>query len=567
MRIARFRVERYRSIETAESIDLKELTVLVGPNNEGKSNILRALVVGLEALTTVTAWTRTPRPRSGILQQRLDQFESYSWIRDFPIRLQSSTPGAHSMFEFEFALDAQDVIDFREDVGHSLNGELKVRILLGNDGKAQFKIVKRGPGSVGLNEAIRQIAHFIASRIRVEYIPVARTFDQSELVMRREVGYVLRQVASTPEYQAAEATLDRLLAEALRPLEVQVLESVREFLPDVRAVAIHGGQSLHRTVGPDVEIEIDDGLPTSLSAKGDGVQSLVAISLVRWLARRNTGRTYVLAVEEPESHLHPGAVHRLRQVLEEIAATEQVVVTTHSPILVRRDNPGANILVNQNAASPAKSLAAVRDSLGVMLPDNMSSAEVVLLVEGRHDGAIISGLLGARSEPIRQAIREGRLEIRDAGGASSVPYQYRVFRDSICAVHVLLDDDAQGRKARAALDSKEHIAPADATMVSVVGMSESEIEDLLDPTLYVEMLRRTYNVELQDGVTQSAKRFGLRMKDHFDASGQSWTDSVESNVKSAIADLVIQHANAPVIQSRAGVLDALVRALAAKLHL
>lgn len=49
MEIRSFRVERFRSINTA-SVDLSDLTVLVGPNNEGKSNILRAMVLGMGIL-------------------------------------------------------------------------------------------------------------------------------------------------------------------------------------------------------------------------------------------------------------------------------------------------------------------------------------------------------------------------------------------------------------------------------------------------------------------------------------------------------------------------------------
>jgi len=42
MRLIRFSVLNYRSITTAHKIEMSNLTVLVGKNNEGKSNILRA---------------------------------------------------------------------------------------------------------------------------------------------------------------------------------------------------------------------------------------------------------------------------------------------------------------------------------------------------------------------------------------------------------------------------------------------------------------------------------------------------------------------------------------------
>lgn len=567
MRISGFQVQRYRSIEKSESIDLTNLTVLVGPNNEGKSNILRAIVVGLEALKLITDKAPFARRSSGIIKQRLDHFESYSWSRDFPVHLQASTPGAHSAFEFKFTLSEAEIAEFKEEIGHSLNGELKVRILIGNNGNAQFKIVKQGPGSAGLNANIKTIARFISHRIRVEYVPVARTFDQSEIVVRREASSILRELSSTSEYQKAESTLNRLLAEALRPLERRVLEGVQEFLPDVNSIAINCNSSPYRLRGMEVDIEMDDGHLTNLSAKGDGVQSLVTMSLVRMLSRQHPQRTYLLAVEEPEAHLHPGAIHKLRQALDEIADSDQVILTTHSPILVRRDNPQGNILVNNNTAAPASSLSLVRESLGIRLPDNMSSAEVVLLVEGKHDQTIVSHLLRTESALIEAALREGRLEIRSAHGASNIPYQYRLFRDSVCSTHILLDNDKQGRKACSDLESKESLNANDVTMVTANDMNESEIEDLLDPSIYTRLLQEKYNVEVNADSTNPEKRFAHRAKDYFGASGQRWNDSVEANLKTDIAEAVTSLTTIPIIEKRRGVVRALTNAILRKLSL
>lgn len=566
VRIARFKVERYRSIEKAESIDLTRLTVLVGPNNEGKSNILRALVVGLQALSTVADWTRRTRPRSGMLTQRLDQFESYDWSRDFPMRLQSVTPGAYSMFELEFELNPEEVAAFKEEVGHTLNGELKLRVLIGNGGKAQFKVVKRGPGSVGLNASIEAIARFVSSRIRVEYIPVARAFDQSEMVVRREAAAAVRLAWSTAEYQAAEATLNRIVADALQPLQDRVLEGVRKFLPDVTSVSIRSSAA-RRLSSPEVEISIDDGQETALSAKGDGVQSLVAISLVRTLAQQSPELTYVLAVEEPEAHLHPGAIHKLREVLDELAERDQVILTTHNSILVRRDDPRANILVYNNAAAPAKSLQEVRDSLGIRIPDNMTSADVILLVEGAHDAELLDYTLRGRSAEIARALTDGRLQVHEAGGAQNIPYQYRLHRDSVCSVHVVLDDDQQGRQARVKLDKAESVAPADVTMITVNGMNESEIEDLFAGESYAEAVENRYNVVIDAKSSHPEKRFSMRMGDHFGASGQPWTTSIESNVKTLVARAIMTNPTPPLIEERCGVIDAVVRALLRKLRI
>jgi recombinational DNA repair ATPase RecF len=52
MRLVAFSVQKYRSVIAAEKLQLRDLTVLVGPNNEGKSNILQALVTGMGYLSS-----------------------------------------------------------------------------------------------------------------------------------------------------------------------------------------------------------------------------------------------------------------------------------------------------------------------------------------------------------------------------------------------------------------------------------------------------------------------------------------------------------------------------------
>jgi predicted ATPase len=45
-----------------------------------------------------------------------------------------------------------------------------------------------------------------------------------------------------------------------------------------------------------------------------------------------------VGIEEPESGLHPGATGILFECLEEASETRQVIVTSHSPDLLDRDN-------------------------------------------------------------------------------------------------------------------------------------------------------------------------------------------------------------------------------------
>src|SRR3972149_4703482 len=112
---------------------------------------------------------------------------------------------------------------------------------------------------------------------------------------------------------------------------------------------------------------------------------------------RAGGKHLILAIEEPESHLHPSAIHQLKSVLTEIARTNQVIMTTHCPLFVDRTSIKSNIVVHDNKAAPARNVKEIRDVLGVRASDNLQHAELILLVEGEEDRKAIRALLSHHS--------------------------------------------------------------------------------------------------------------------------------------------------------------------------
>ncbi|GAA2085487.1 hypothetical protein GCM10009821_28880 [Aeromicrobium halocynthiae] len=68
MKIAAISIQKHRSIKKTDRLNLGDLTVLIGPNNEGKSNILF-----LSPNRRVTSATRRSTPG-----------RFYDWQADFP---------------------------------------------------------------------------------------------------------------------------------------------------------------------------------------------------------------------------------------------------------------------------------------------------------------------------------------------------------------------------------------------------------------------------------------------------------------------------------------------------
>ena len=122
-------------------------------------------------------------------------------------------------------------------------------------------------------------------------------------------------------------------------------------MPSVRDVQIHLQKDQRRLAfrrGADVII--DDGTPTPLQQKGDGIKSLTALAMLNIPTSHD--RVSVVAIEEPESHLHPESARQLYETINALSANHQVVLTTHSPLFVNRSNLKENIIVDSGKAIP-----------------------------------------------------------------------------------------------------------------------------------------------------------------------------------------------------------------------
>lgn len=382
MKLVSFSVTNYRSITTAYKLPIRQSTILIGPNNEGKSNILRALVTALETLRNLGRF----RIMRGRLQARYILRDSYDWSKDFPVTLQEKNPAGESVFNLEFELTEVEINQFAEEVKSSLNGTLPVQLSLGQK-EPGFRVLKKGPGAAALSSKVEAIAQFIAKRININYIPAVRTADSAQRIVSEIVEKELASVEDDEGLKRALAEVAKVQAPVLEKISRSIEATLREFLPNVKTVHVSIPQEeRYRALRRSCEIIVDDGTPTELVRKDDGVQSLAALSLMRHASETGaTGKNLILAIEEPESHLHPMAIHQLKAVIGEIARKHQVIMTTHCPLFVDRASLKSNILVHKNKAAPAKDVKQIRQILGVRASDNLRNAELVLLVEGEED--------------------------------------------------------------------------------------------------------------------------------------------------------------------------------------
>lgn len=123
------------------------------------------------------------------------------------------------------------------------------------------------------------------------------------------LAIVLRRILANPEQR-------RMLANLLRDVLPFITDVETEQFAD-RFLMLKLRESYNR-----------EALPASLLS--DGTVYVVALIVALYFSRRS-----LVAIEEPEKHIHPSLLARVADLLKDAAQRTPVVVTTQNPELVR----------------------------------------------------------------------------------------------------------------------------------------------------------------------------------------------------------------------------------------
>lgn len=561
MKLVSFSVTNYRSITKAHKIKLTDYTVLVGKNNEGKSNLLTALGVAMNSMIRYANPTMFRNPRL----YRSSRNELYDWNRDFPIQFQGRRSGLESIFRLDFVLEGDENSEFTAHTHIRSNEQIPIDIRIGKDNEPKISIPKRGSGS--FKSKSEQVISFICSHISFNYIQAVRTEDMALQVIERIIYAELNKLNTNEEYVSALSVIEKIQNEVYEGISNRILPPLKEFMPQLKSVEVKGGSSTTgvRFLRGDIDIVLDDGTPTSIMYKGDGVKSLVTLALLKDV--QTTGAS-IIAIEEPESHLHSEAIHSLVNVINGIANNHQVIISTHNPLFVQRNRIAQNIIINEGTAKPAKSIREIRELLGVLPEDNLINASNVLVVEGEDDKIALTKILSEISPVLKDAFVKNMLVVQSLGGAANLTNELTRLRAYLCKYFVFLDNDDAGKQAAAKAIERKLLTEASVKYTICNGSPEAELEDCYNVEFYRKAIEDAFSVNLSGSKLRGNKKWSDRIKQAFNSQGQTWNDQIEEKVKMLVAEAVLETKVAKVLNPhKRGSIDALAESLEKMLEL
>lgn len=482
MRISSLRIENFRGIVSG-TVLFRNHTVLIGPNNSGKTTIIEALalVLGRDRLVR----TLTEHDFYGSDPGALDRIKLVAIVTGF----EPEDPTAHPDWfrdgrgvPYWFDEKTGEILPEKANADQKLACEIvfsarfdretleveTARYFNDNDEIDVFAEDNyvRVPGNL-----IRDLGFFL--------VPATRSWDRmlsfaSELFRR-----VIRSAGGLPA-ESVLAERDRL-RQPQQPLEDDAL--LRPIINQVNAemTALLGRTvPLHlRITETDSTGVLEAAVPHYQTAnrvavpakrEGSGLVSLQSLFLLLHFGQKRIeeGESFLMALEEPELHLPPSIQRRVLSRLQ--ALSTQTIVSTHSP-LVASYCEATSLLIVRNAdgvltATPMLPQALQQDAINSVRKlfqiNRVETAaalmsEFVLIPEGRFDFDWLSLILRAAEmvlderDPCLFGVRVGIVPTHNG----SVRETCKAIAQSHPHVIALLDGDGAGREYADQLDQLE----------------------------------------------------------------------------------------------------------------
>jgi putative ATP-dependent endonuclease of OLD family len=469
MKLTRVRIKDFRSFAGEHEFEITTgVNYFVGPNNCGKSNLLRALELAL------------------------DPDAHYVPERDRPARepAAGAPPTTRITLTFKVGTSSPEKTllkrarDYEIGVRRARNApttgkiqtyagvaEVRIATSFGASGARQTTFQAKGFGAASLPADTLEHQRAEEQFRRLVRFGVVHSGEDLESLLKGKFRQILQLVIAdhlSEEFAKAEASrsqyLSSLQSELLEPLCHRIRERVGGMFPEITVARLVPGVPTVAETLSSVDVQLGDAVTTTaLTDKGTGVRGAVLVSMLQYLAEQSK-RSLVMAVEEPEAFLHPAGQEAIRSQLEDLAARADVslLVTTHSPYVISRANDASITELHKSADGVTSKAASVAgdesraELLGSLYRDAglarvlerslevPAGTRAVLVTEGYTDGLFLTLCCRAVG---RADLLDG-LHIIAAGKAAKVVVLAVLAEAATEApVIALLDSDENGRAA------------------------------------------------------------------------------------------------------------------------
>ena len=419
MRLTRIKVENHRRLQDLE-LEVRQHMVLIGPNDVGKSSLLRCLDLLLGASTG----------------------QLYNQITPEDLR-ESGQPFVVEADLCEFSNTEQAL--FPDEITVDPNGEkeqtLTIRLEASFDDNETLSITRTAPNK----NTGRQI-----SRNQLQAIGwTLLSANDRARNMSDDRHSLFDDVLAGVELGEEQADFDGLIDAIRGQLQTSnVLTKLRERMSEQLSTALPErvtqndltfvpGAAVDNNVLDGVRLHVND---KSISEQSDGKRAIYAIALYDLISNGAN----VVAIDEPEIHLHPSSQRSLARLLKN--GINQKIIATHSPDIVSAFDPECIVSVKAHGKVVQPTQGLLNNDQRLILTwwvkDKLEplTARHIIFVEGISDRIVLERVAELTG---RELDRLG-VTIMEVGGCKNMKHVWNLFgADGFdIPTSILIDEDA-----------------------------------------------------------------------------------------------------------------------------
>jgi predicted ATP-dependent endonuclease of OLD family len=255
----------------------------------------------------------------------------------------------------------------------------------------------------------------------------------------------------------------------------------------------------------DPSVEKQYVLPTQRST---GFSAFFGMSMALFARKEaSPANNYIFVFDEPGTALHPHGQVNVQRVFETLSRKNQITFTTHSIFMVNKNFPTRNRVVTKTEEGTLidhkpyiGNWKALRSNLGLIFANNFFVADTTLLVEGPSDVVYVTSLLRTCDRLKLIDVDLNLFSIIDAGNSADLVAMARIAADEGRRVVALVDGDAAGVGMKKKLDLLNRTLPKEVPKIETIVLAKTKsIEDMVVyPRLLREAIGRAAG-ELVDG--------------------------------------------------------------------
>ncbi|MBS0289754.1 MAG: ATP-binding protein [Proteobacteria bacterium] len=432
MKLVQLRLRNFRCFNNEISINFDDITAIIGRNDAGKSSIMDGLNIFFndgpinkndaakngdhEDVAIIGVFNELPD------EVIIDTSETTSLQNEYLLN-ENNQLEIHKIFN---CTSEKPKLSLKIIATHPMAENVKDLIMLGNSdlkkrakeiGAEVSKIDKKN--NVQLRSVIREKVNKLDMQKRSVLLMEGNGKKVWNGIQKELPLFALFKSDRTSTDQDAEAQdpLNIAIKEAVKKKESQLQEITQYIQDEVKLIADltlkklqEMDSSLATTLTPEfpvpkweklfkANITGDNEIP--INKRGSGVRRLILLNFFRAKAElimnKNGVQNVIYGVEEPETSQHPHNQRLLIRSLQELSIKEQVIFTTHTPMLARSIVDESLRFININDVGDREIVNGGSDetnqqivkNLGV-LPDH--NVKLFIGVEGKYDIAFLKNI-------------------------------------------------------------------------------------------------------------------------------------------------------------------------------